>query len=115
MQNCEETETNLQLIIKGNQIKNFSKKRFKTSQTRLQHTQAVEKMYPEQKPSSGGSKPSKLQKFPGLARLSGCNLRLLRIGVGCKLVTSANWSDCNAIKERSPSLLWKNKKQTSQS
>jgi len=43
MQNCEKTETNLQVMTKGNQIKNFSKKRFKTSQTRLQHTQAVEK------------------------------------------------------------------------
>ena len=43
MQNCEETETNLQVMIKGNQIKNFSKERLKTNQTRLQHTQAVEK------------------------------------------------------------------------
>ena len=73
MQNCEKTETNLQVMTKGNQIKNFSKKRLKTSQTRLQHTQAVEKRYPERKPSSGGSKPSKLQKFLGLARLSGYN------------------------------------------
>ena len=30
MQNCENTEKNLQVITKGNQIKNFSKKRLKT-------------------------------------------------------------------------------------
>ena len=30
MQNCEKTETNLQVMTKGNQIKNFSKKRLKT-------------------------------------------------------------------------------------
>ena len=30
MKNCEKTETNLQVMIKGNEIKNFSKKRLKT-------------------------------------------------------------------------------------
>ena len=30
MQSCEKTETNLQVMNKGNQIKNFSKKRLKT-------------------------------------------------------------------------------------
>ena len=43
-QNCEETETNLQVMIKGNQIKNFSNERLKTSRTRLPHAQAVEKV-----------------------------------------------------------------------
>ena len=48
MQNCEETETNLQLMIKGNQIKNFSKEILKTSQTRLPHTQATVKVKAKQ-------------------------------------------------------------------
>ena len=33
MQNCEKTEKNLQVLTKGNQIKNFSKKRLKTPNT----------------------------------------------------------------------------------
>ena len=49
MQNCEKTDTKLQVMTKGNQIKNFSKKRLKTNQTRLQHTHAVKKMYPKTK------------------------------------------------------------------
>ena len=56
MQNCEETETNLQVMIKGNQIKNFSKERLKTSQTRLPHTQATVKVKAECKPSSRSKK-----------------------------------------------------------
>ena len=49
MQNREETETNLQVMIKGNQIKNFSKERLKTSQTRLPHTPATVKVKAEDK------------------------------------------------------------------
>ena len=56
MQNCEETETNLQVMIKGNQIKNFSKERLKTSQTRLPHTQATVKVKAECKPSNKSKK-----------------------------------------------------------
>ena len=56
MQNCEETETNLQVMIKGNQIKNFSKERLKTSQTRLPHTQAVEKVKAKCNPSNESEK-----------------------------------------------------------
>ena len=52
MKNCEEIETNLQVMIKGNQIKNLSKERLKTSQARLPHTQAVGKDVARYKPSS---------------------------------------------------------------
>ena len=75
MQNCEETETNLQVMIKGNQIKNFSKERLKTSHTRLQHTQAVEKDVAKCKSKLIEQANKWTKKLNGLARLSGCNLR----------------------------------------
>ena len=39
MQNCEKTETNLQVMTKGNQINNFSKKRLKTPNIAKIHSQ----------------------------------------------------------------------------
>ena len=39
MQNCENTKTNLQVMTKGNQIKNFSKKRIKTPNIAKIHSQ----------------------------------------------------------------------------